>query len=188
VITVLFSQWKGGVVLMSMPGISHEQTMDRLVRHVRWGDTVRVDYAAWLEDGTMIDSSMYGEPLIFTTAERTVMQGMEELVIGMTVGETRTEKISADRAFGPYRPELSCQVSSNWLRAQHVSPMIGLGLVVYKTDGTLMGMVITGLEGNQVTLDANHRLAGKTLMVQLDLLEILNQSGSGVRSAPTTAA
>ncbi len=161
---------------------------DHQTRRVRWGDTVRIGFMAWLEDGTLVDSSIYSEPLIFTTGTQSIMQGVEILVIGMSVGESKTEKIPPDSAFGPYCPELSCEVSLSWLRAQDVVPLVGLGLEVRKTDGTLVHMLITGLDGDRVTLDANHRLAGKNLMVQLDLLDILDHAWSGLCNTPTPAA
>jgi len=116
------------------------------------------------------------------------MQGVEILVIGMSVGESKTEKIPPDSAFGPYCPKLSCEVSRSWLLAQDVVPLVRLGLEVRKTDGTLMGLLITGLDGDQVTLDANHRLAGKNLMVRLDLLDILGHAWSGVCDTQIQAA
>jgi len=157
---------------------------DPQIRRVRWGDTVRVAFMAWLEDGTLIDSSICSEPPAFTTGTHAVMQGIERLVIGMSVGESKTEKIPPDSAFGLYRPELSCRVSRSWFQAQKIEPQVGLGLEVRKTDGTLVPMIITRLDGDQVTLDANHRLAGKDLLVQLDLLEILDQAGSSVHATP----
>lgn len=158
-------------------------------RRALWGNTVRVDFMAWLEDGTLIDSSIYSTPLIFTIGAHSVIQGIEKLVSGMTVGESRTERVPAALTFGPYRPELSCQVSSNWLEAQGVEPQVGLRLEVRsKMDDTLVDMTITGLDGNRVTLNANHRLAGKNLMVQVDLLEILGQADLGMQTVPTPAA
>jgi peptidylprolyl isomerase len=155
---------------------------------VHWGDTVRIDFMVWLEDGTLIDSSVYSTPLIFTVGMHSVMQGIERLVIGMSIGESRTEKLPADSAFGPYRPELSYRVSRSWFQAQAVEPQIGLGLDVRKVDRTLMHMIVTGLDRDHVTLDANHRLAGKDLLVQLDLLEILDHTGSGLCVTPTPQA
>ncbi len=158
---------------------------DPQIRRVRWGDTVRVAFMAWLEDGTLIDSSICSDPPTFTAGAHAVMQGIERLVIGMSVGESKTEKISSDSAFGPYRRELSCRVTRSWFQAQRIEPQVGLGLEVRKMDGTLVSMIITRLDGDHVTLDANHRLAGKDLLVQLDLLEILNHVGSGVSATPT---
>ena len=133
---------------------------------------------AWLADGTLIDSSVYSEPLVFTAGTRDIMQGVATLVIGMTVGESRTERIPSELAFGPYRPELSCQVRRSWLQAQDVVPTIGLGLEIRSHDQTLVRVRITEVDGERVTLDANHRLAGKSLMVQLDLLEIMDNRKS----------
>ncbi len=141
-----------------------------------WGDTVRVDFMSWLEDGTLIDSSVYKTPLIFTVGTHSVIEGIERLVIGMSIGESRTEKLPAGSAFGPYRPELSCRVSRSWFRSQAVKLQIGLGLDVRKMDGSLRHMIVTGLDRDYVTLDANHRLAGESIMIQLDLLEILDPS------------
>ncbi|WP_455371161.1 FKBP-type peptidyl-prolyl cis-trans isomerase [Petrachloros mirabilis] len=145
-------------------------------REVRLGDTVQVDFLAWSEDGSMVEGSLYSEPLIFTTGQNSVMQGMEELVIGMRVGESKTEKILPERAFGPYRKDLSCEVSTSWLQAQQVSPSLGLTLEVRKTDGMVIHMTITDIDGDRVTLDANHRLAGKPIILQLDLLGILDSA------------
>lgn len=69
-----------------------------------------------------------------------------------------------------------------------VVPLVGLGLEVRKTNGTLVHLLITGLDGDRVTLDANHRLAGKNLMVQLDLLDILGHAWSGLYGTPTQVA
>jgi peptidylprolyl isomerase len=173
---------------MNQAGLDDTTRGNGQTPRVQWGDRVRVDFMAWLEDGTLIDSSIYSEPVIFTAGERTVMRGFEALVIGMRVGESKTEKIPPDSIYGPYHPELACEVSRSWLRAQGVEPLIGLEVEVRKTDGTLVSMHITGLDGDRVTLDANHRLAGKNLMVQLDLLEILDQGGLDMRATPNPAA
>jgi peptidylprolyl isomerase len=159
---------------------------DPQLRCVRWGDTVRVAFMAWLEDGTLIDSSIGSEPLTFTAGRgHSVMQGIERLVIGMSVGESKTEKIPCESGFGPYRPVCSCRVSRSWFQVQKIEPQVGLGLEVRKKGDTLVPMIITQLDGDHVTLDANHRLAGKDLLVQLDLLEILDHAGSSMHATPT---
>ncbi len=158
---------------------------NRQARRAEWGNTVRVDFMAWLEDGTLIASSIYSEPLIFTIGTQSVMRGLETLVSGMTVGESRTERMPADATFGPYRPELSCQVSRSWLETQGVAVRIGLGLAVRRKDDSLVHMRVTGMDADRVTLDANHRFAGKELIIQLDLLEILDEAGLRVQTSPT---
>ena len=155
--------------------VDNRANEDAPIRQVRWGDTVRVDFLAWLEDGTLIDSSIYKEPVVFTAGAHAVMPFVERLVVGMRVGESRTERIPPDEGFGSYRPELTCRVSRAWLEEHNVVPTIGLGLEVKTTDGTVVLLLITNMEGNSVTLDANHRLAGKQLIVQIDLLDIIEK-------------
>jgi FKBP-type peptidyl-prolyl cis-trans isomerase 2 len=144
---------------------------------------------AWLEDGSLFDSSIYGKPHEFIAGEQSVIPGIDHLVVGMTVGESRTQLLPPDLAFGPYHAELCCRVRRRWLKAQHVLPAVGLGLAILKKNRTLRHMIITKLDGEEVTLDGNHRLAGKSIMVQLDLLEILNPTapanGSHVFGAAT---
>ncbi len=153
------------------------------VRHVRWGDTVRAHYMAWLEDGTLIDTSIYGEPLVFTAGRHTVIQGLEHLVIGMVVGESKTEKIPPDWAFGAYRADLSCQVSGEWLRAHRIAPEVGVEIEVQQANGASVPMVVADVAGDLITLDANHRLAGRTVTVQVEVLDIVDEASS-VESRP----
>ncbi|MBX3318921.1 MAG: FKBP-type peptidyl-prolyl cis-trans isomerase [Nitrospira sp.] len=142
------------------------------LRRVEWGDLVRVDFMAWLEDGSLFDSSLYDQPLEFIAGEQSVIPGINHLVIGMTVGESRTQLLPPDLAFGLYRSDLCYRVKRRWLRAHHIVPVLGLEVEVLKNDRPLMHMIVTELDKEQVTLDANHKLAGKNVMVQLDLLEI----------------
>jgi len=70
------------------------------------GDTVKVHYTGKLEDGTVFDSSESREPLKFTIGGGNVIPGFEEAVVGMSPGDSKTEKVQADQGFGPYREEL----------------------------------------------------------------------------------
>jgi peptidylprolyl isomerase len=74
------------------------------------GDTVKVHYTGKLEDGTVFDSSENREPVEFTIGEGRIIPGFERAVVGMSPGESKTEKVLADQAFGPYREELVLEV------------------------------------------------------------------------------
>ena len=151
------------------------------------GHTVRVDFMVWVQDGTLVGSSINDTPLTFTIGTHSVMQGIENLVNGMSVGESRTQRLPADLTFGPYRPELSCRVNRRWLEAQHVDLQVGVGLEIRKQDGAPVYAHITEIDDDHVTLDANHRLAGREIVVQLDLLEILDLSGLSDNHMPLRA-
>lgn len=64
-------------------------------------DTVAVHYTGWLEDGTLFDSSLKrGAPFEFTLGAQEVIQGWDEGVTGMRVGEKRQLKIPGKLGYG----------------------------------------------------------------------------------------
>ena len=70
------------------------------------GDIVQVDYTGTLENGTVFDTSVGGEPLEFTLGEGKMIPKFEQAVLGMKVGESKTVTIPADEAYGQYRDDL----------------------------------------------------------------------------------
>ena len=136
------------------------------------GNTVQVNYTGKLEDGTVFDSSEGKSPLEFKLGEGRIIPGFENAVLGMKVGEKKTINISADDAYGPYRPELSIEVPRAQLPSGSV-PEVGQMLQSQLEDGTVMVVQITKVSEISVTVDANHPLAGKTLIFDIELLKIL---------------
>ncbi len=135
------------------------------------GDTVKVHYTGTLEDGTVFDSSLSREPLQFTIGEGRLIQGFEEAVEGMEVGESKTEKISADKAYGPHFKELVVKVDKSQLPPD-MELEVGQRLEIRQDDGRTTPVTITEVTDENVTLDANHPLAGKDLIFHIELVEL----------------
>jgi len=136
------------------------------------GDAVKVHYTGKLEDGTVFDSSESREPLEFTVGEGKVVPGLEQAVVGMSPGDSKTEKVPADQAFGPYRKELVVEIDRERI-PEGVDPKVGKRLRVQKTDGSITEVLVTGVTESKVTLDANHPLSRNDLVFDIQLLEIL---------------
>lgn len=158
---------------MKTSGIAALSADDGVVRSVHWGDTVRIHFLLWLDDGTMLDSSLLGGPLTFTAGENIVMQGMEELVIGMAVGESKTEKMSTNRVFGQGSADASSPVTSRQLQPRQVTQAVRRALGGREDGGMRLRMAATGIDGTRATGEGNHRFAEPTLILQLELLDIL---------------
>jgi len=136
------------------------------------GDVVRVHYTGTLSDGSEFDSSRGRDPLEFTLGTGQVIPGFEAAVAGLEPGETRRTEIPAEDAYGPHRPELVTSVE----RAQipdHIELAVGAALQVTGQDGQPFTVQITDLSEEAVQLDANHPLAGETLVFDLELTEIV---------------
>jgi len=136
------------------------------------GDLVKVHYTGRLADGTIFDTSMEREPLEFTLGEGELIPGFEQAVLGMTTGESKTATILADQAYGPHRAERMIDVERHHLPSD-LQPELGQRLQMTRPDGTTINVVVTTITETQVTLDANHPLAGQDLLFDLILVEIL---------------
>ncbi|MDM9384264.1 peptidylprolyl isomerase [Chlorogloeopsis sp. ULAP01] len=135
------------------------------------GDTVKVHYTGKLDDGTVFDSSSGRDPLQFSIGEGIVIPGFEEAVVGMSPGESKTTNISAEQAYGPYRPELVMIVERQRIPTD-VALEVGQLLQISQSSGQAIPVVVTNVSEAEVTLDANHPLAGQELIFDIQLVEI----------------
>jgi len=139
---------------------------------VQEGDTVKVHYTGKLEDGTVFDSSEGRDPLQFTVGAGQVILGFDEAVIGMELGESKTVKIPADKAYGPHHKELVGVIDRSKFPAD-MELEIGQQLTMRNTSGELVTATVTDVSETSVAVDANHHLAGKDLTFEIELVEII---------------
>jgi len=136
------------------------------------GDTVKVHYTGRLGNSTIFDSSVEREPFQFTLGQEQVIRGFEQAVLGMTVGESKTVVIPADEAYGPYRDDMVIVDDISTL-PPGLEPEIGDQLSLTLPDGRVIGVTVIEITESTITIDANHHLAGKDLVFDIELVEIL---------------
>ncbi len=135
------------------------------------GDSVKIHYTGRLEDGTVFDSSLEREPLEFVLGQNMVVEGFEKGVEGMEAGESRKVTIAPELGYGTHNPELSVHVKREQIPPE-IELEVGLMLEIPLEDGTTQRVVVSELGEEEVTLDGNHPLAGKTMIFDLNLVEI----------------
>tara|TARA_R110002096_G_scaffold86990_3_gene199790 strand:- start:17189 stop:17617 length:429 start_codon:yes stop_codon:yes gene_type:complete len=138
---------------------------------VKNGDTVKVHYTGQLEDGSVFDSSVQREPLEFTLGQGQLIPGFEKAVVGLKVGDSTTANIPSAEAYGDPNPQMIIEVEKSQLPAD-LEPEVGVQLQLNQPDGQVIPVQITNVEGDNVTIDANHPLAGKDLTFNIELVEI----------------
>ena len=135
------------------------------------GDTVTVVYQGLLEDGSIFDSSAEDEPLILVLGEDKVLPGFEKALLGMAVGEQKTIRVPPEEGFGIRLERLVDEFAVDSLPAG-LKLQVGMQLEVTAEDGSLFEVAVTDLQAGRVTLDANHPLAGQSLIFRIELLDI----------------
>jgi FKBP-type peptidyl-prolyl cis-trans isomerase 2 len=137
---------------------------------VKNGDTVKIHYTGKLKDGSVFDSSEGREPLSFTVGGKMVVPGFENGVMGMKSGDKKTISISPEEAYGERRDDQVNVVERKEL-PDDMAPEVGMALQATGQDGSVIPVVITEVTEKTVTVDANHPLAGKELIFDLELVE-----------------
>lgn len=135
------------------------------------GDLVRIHYTGRLDDGTVFDSSEGREPLAFTLGSGQVVPGFDRAATGLEEGESRTVRIDPADAYGERRDDLVLVVPHRAF-PDGVEPQAGQSLQLGLQGGGSVDAVVTAVDDEAVTLDANHPLAGQALTFDVTLVEI----------------
>ncbi|SHN60916.1 FKBP-type peptidyl-prolyl cis-trans isomerase [Desulfovibrio litoralis] len=136
------------------------------------GNTVKVFYTGTLEDGTEFDSNIGGTPLEFVLGEGQLIPGFEKAVTGKKVGDKVTTTIAPADAYGEYNEEETITIPRNEV-PENIDPEVGMVLQLNMEGGVPLDVMITEVTDEHVVLDANHPLAGKTLIFNIEIAEIL---------------
>ncbi len=141
------------------------------MQQVKSGDTVRVNYHGKLTDGSTFDSSEGREPLQFTVGSGQVIKGFDNALVGMQLGDKKTVNIPVDEAYGAYSDDLMMEFPITDFPAD-MTPQVGMELQMSDNQGNIFPVVIAEVMGEVVVLDANHPLAGKDLIFEIELVSI----------------
>jgi peptidylprolyl isomerase len=138
----------------------------------KMGDTVKVHYNGKLDTGVLFDTSEGSDPLQFELGSGCLISGFEEAVVGMSPGESKTAIIPPEKAYGRYREDRVIKIDKKDL-PEDIVPAEGMTLEVNASNGVMVPVQITEIEGSTVTLDANHPLSEQTLTFEIKLVEIV---------------
>lgn len=135
------------------------------------GTRVLVHYTGSLDDGTQFDSSRGREPLEVILGQGMVIPGFEQAIAGMEPGQTVTVTIPEEEAYGPHNEEMVISIPKTSFPAE-IKPAVGEQLVLRSPDGNEIPALIVEMDETDVTLDANHPLAGFALTFEIELVSV----------------
>jgi peptidylprolyl isomerase len=145
------------------------------MQQVKNGDIVRVHYHGKLTDGTTFDSSEGRTPLEFEVGAGMMIPGFDSGVLGMSIGEKKTINIPAEEAYGLVQDDLLMEFPIDRFPPD-MKPEVGMTLNMSNGQGQQFPVVIADVKDDVVILDANHPLAGKELIFDIEMVEIEGKS------------
>ncbi|MBI5075853.1 MAG: FKBP-type peptidyl-prolyl cis-trans isomerase [Nitrospirae bacterium] len=141
---------------------------------VKEGDTIRIHYVGRLEDGSVFDSSEGGASLEMKIGRGEFIKGLEEGVIGMVPGETRSISMTPDKAYGPCMKEKIFEFHKDRI-SEGIMPEVGQQMQLYRADGMPIAVKVIEKTETGYIMDANHALAGQNLIFDVILEEIVTE-------------
>jgi len=168
---------------------------------VKQGDKVRIDLVGTLDDGTVFQSTLtnvecdddgcdddscgcddnHGAdegcgcatgPIDIQIGSGDIFPRIEQVLIGMAPGETRTVTIAAGDAFGEYDDDNVVTIPRTQL-PDDLQPEVGEELVLTGEDDEAFGVTVVEVNAESITFDSNHPLAGEDLTFEVTLREIV---------------
>mgnify|MGYP001353574904 FL=1 len=137
---------------------------------IKEGSKVKVHYTGKLEDGKVFDTSSDKDPIEVLLGEGTLIKGFESGLLGMNIGEKKTIEVEPKDAYGDYVEGRVQEVEKSKLPED-----IKVGMVLQATsEAGSMVIQIKEIKDDTAILDANHPLAGRKLIFDLEVVELSN--------------
>lgn len=141
---------------------------------IKESSVVSMKYTLKDQFGTVLDSSG-SESFTFIQGQNNIIPGLEKALMGLNVGDTKSVEISPDEGYGQYNPDLRFSLNLEQFGGERPQPGMTVQLSVDGNSESFMAQIVE-IQGDQVLLDANHPLAGKSLFFDVEIQSIREAS------------
>lgn len=138
---------------------------------VKKGDRVKFNYALKLKDGKVFETNFGSPPLELTVGKGKAIKGLENALLGMSPGQTKTAVVKPAEGYGPKDQALVWTLPAAELPAG-TAVAVDTEVAFARADGARVEGRIAKIEGDAVTVDGNHPLAGRNLTFEIKLVSI----------------
>ena len=146
------------------------QQRGNIMSKIENNKVARVHYTGTLpENGEVFDSSEGRDPLTFLVGHKQMIPGFERELMGASVGDKVEFTLSPEDAYGNHNSDAIQQVPKDMFGG--ITPEIGMTLM-----SDLGPFRVTEINGDLITADFNHALAGKSLTFNVEIVEVRDAS------------
>ena len=132
---------------------------------------IAIDYTLTNEAGEVLDSSEGSEPLVYLHGAGNIIAGLENALTGKAVGDELEVSVEPADAYGEYSAELITNISREMFEGVDQLE-VGMQFHASAPDGGMQIVTIRDIEGDQVTIDGNHPLAGQQLNFKVKVASV----------------
>ena len=143
------------------------------MRTAQQGDTVRFHFTCLLDDGSEVATTTGEDPMELTIGEKKLLDCFEQSIVGMAEGQQKTVHLKPDQVVGERRPELVSKVSRHLVPEIEEDLSVGSRIAMEDESKNPVKATVISLSDQEVTLDANHPLAGEEVIFNIDLIQIV---------------
>ena len=134
------------------------------------GSRVSIEYTLTIDDGSVADSNVGDEPLVYEQGQSEILPALERALLGLAVGDTAEVTLEPDDGYGLIDEALFETVPS------HLVPengrQVGAYLVAQAKTGERRQVRVAEVKGEEIVIDLNHPLAGQTLRFAVRILSV----------------
>jgi FKBP-type peptidyl-prolyl cis-trans isomerase SlyD len=138
---------------------------------IKQNQVVTINFTLKDETGEIIDSTQGNNPFSFISGNNQILPKLEESISIMLIGSKTNVKLNPVDAYGEYKEEAVQTVDRSEF-PQDVELEEGMSFMAHTPEGKQVPLTIAGVEGDKVTVDFNHPLAGRALEFDVELLNI----------------
>jgi len=136
---------------------------------VKKGDRVKFNYTLTLKDGKVYESNVGQPPLEIAVGKGKAIKGLENALVGMSPGQTKTVVVKPVDGYGAKDPAFVWTVPVAELPA---GTAVGAEVGFARADGSRVDGMVVKIESDQATVDGNHPLAGRNLTFEIKLVSV----------------
>mgnify|MGYP001064109931 CR=1 FL=1 len=138
------------------------------------GKYVAIHYTGKFDNGQVFDSSLDGAPFEFQAGAGMVIPGLDRAVLGMKLNEEKDIVIAPEDGYGDYDENLIYAFPLEEVQ-QQFTPEVGMTIGLQMENGAQIPAIIKEITNDEVIVDMNHPLAGKTLHFHVKVINISDE-------------
>ena len=139
---------------------------------------VSIHYTLFNDDGDVIDSSVGHDALVYLHGQGNIISGLEQALLGKSKGDKLNVRIDPEDAYGSFMEERVQVIPRSMFEGVDD---LEVGMQFHADVSSGPGVVsIIAIDGDDITIDGNHPLAGQALTFDVEIVDIRPASGEEI--------